>query len=1090
MNCLIFRVCTLVSLGLAVFACPLRAQDEAAFQAAESARLVTPPHTQERGKTAQEASQAASQIAWQHLEANRFSEASLWFERSAEREREANAAQRAHWERVLTEEVPATEKQFADRIQEWQTKIEAAADDKERADLRAAIAALKSMRLTLRYGAVSMLQQLAREARDLPSWLRLQEQELEIRRTERATLQEIEATQLQLDESEANIARALERLAQVQVALGRFDEAEKNALEALERRRRLPASLPARALHEAHSALGSMYLESLGDGRRAAEQFEAALHESERSLALQLEQWDADPAFSPERRAAMTPEELATRQQQRAETRGLMLATATMGRAKLLSDLAFIAQERGDLRAAREWTKKLAEVAPALPAGNVPWLGLARGVANQLALSRRIELALNGGNRQQAQELIAERIALLHQLGSDGGAASALFQAGRLFYEEGRWPEARQRIETARRLWASAQNLHGVLNALGTLALVEREEGRFAEAAARADEALTLARHLGGRDQIAWAQRTLASIRLRQNQIAAADTLLQEAALHARTTQSISDRIATLFLQGQLREAQNANEKALEAYREAMALQESVRATAEDESRFSDVRANYRLYERAVRLLVKMGRGEEAFQTLARARSKQLQDALGPRSIRSDDPALRAKLDDAAALEERLRAVIAQLEAERSRPAGEQNAEKLGNLQKVVAQTQGEFFLALHTLEEAHPAARWRVDPADVPSMRHGLSDDALIIQYAPLGEQLYIFLFEKNGLKIVETQTKPAEIWARIKAARAQLEKPGVLTRSAPAEGAATRGVAVAGTTRAPNAPSEAARPLEANLTELYDLLVRPIEADIAPKKTLAFIPTQWLFYFPMGALAQRENGKLRFLIEDKNVVVLATTGQVSKATRKRATDELGSGVVAFGDPKGAGLPAARVEVAEIGRLFPTSRVLQGEAVSKTAVLDRDNWEKRVVHFATHGVLNADSPTASYLQLSPAEEPDADPDSQKLLIGEILAQELRKVEVVTLSACQTLLGQRNPGLEVMSLAGAFNDAGAQSVVASLWNVADDSTRVLMVEFYSQIAAGKSKAEAMRAAQKKVLSEPEWAHPYFWAPFVLSGDWR
>jgi CHAT domain-containing protein len=185
--------------------------------------------------------------------------------------------------------------------------------------------------------------------------------------------------------------------------------------------------------------------------------------------------------------------------------------------------------------------------------------------------------------------------------------------------------------------------------------------------------------------------------------------------------------------------------------------------------------------------------------------------------------------------------------------------------------------------------------------------------------------------------------------------------------------------------------------------------------------------------------------------------------------------------------LPQAQKEVQNIAKVFPTAQVLSGAQATKITLQGTDSLNRRVLHFATHGVLNATRPEKSYIQLAPG----AAPDDEKLTVGEVYGLDLNKVDLVTLSACQTALGERNPdGSEITSLAEAFSGAGAPSVIASLWSVADDSTAQTMVAFYEQLAGGKSKAEALQSAQLKVMRSAQYAHPYYWAPFVLMGDWR
>jgi CHAT domain-containing protein len=97
--------------------------------------------------------------------------------------------------------------------------------------------------------------------------------------------------------------------------------------------------------------------------------------------------------------------------------------------------------------------------------------------------------------------------------------------------------------------------------------------------------------------------------------------------------------------------------------------------------------------------------------------------------------------------------------------------------------------------------------------------------------------------------------------------------------------------------------------------------------------------------------------------------------------------------------------------------------------------------------------------------------------------------ELVTLSACQTGINKRSPGDELIGLTRAFLYAGAPSVVVSLWLVNSPSTYELMLEFYTQLKNGTDKATALQKAQIKMIEHKKYSDPYFWAPFILVGNW-
>ncbi len=128
-----------------------------------------------------------------------------------------------------------------------------------------------------------------------------------------------------------------------------------------------------------------------------------------------------------------------------------------------------------------------------------------------------------------------------------------------------------------------------------------------------------------------------------------------------------------------------------------------------------------------------------------------------------------------------------------------------------------------------------------------------------------------------------------------------------------------------------------------------------------------------------------------------------------------------------------------------------------------------------------------SGLALAAANRP-AGPQGDGLLTAlEAVDLDLRGTQLVVLSACQTALGDVEPGLGVAGLTSAVQAAGAQSTVLSLWQVDDDATRALMQLFYRGLLAGTSRAEALRQAQAAIAAQGKWQHPFYWAAFVLNG---
>src|SRR5262249_5452314 len=193
----------------------------------------------------------------------------------------------------------------------------------------------------------------------------------------------------------------------------------------------------------------------------------------------------------------------------------------------------------------------------------------------------------------------------------------------------------------------------------------------------------------------------------------------------------------------------------------------------------------------------------------------------------------------------------------------------------------------------------------------------------------------------------------------------------------------------------------------------------------------------------------------------------------------------LAFADPaSGTGdLPQSRQEGSEIARLFPPSavRVFVGQEANKRNVRD---WAARGerIQFATHGKFDEEHPERSGLLLAPEGGEDG-----RLRISDVFALKLN-ADLVVLSGCKTGLGKQVTGEGLVGLSRAFFYAGAPSLVVSLWQVAEESTPRLMLDFYRQLERKVDKGEALQIAKLDMLNDGQHAHPYYWAPFVLVGD--
>jgi CHAT domain-containing protein len=189
--------------------------------------------------------------------------------------------------------------------------------------------------------------------------------------------------------------------------------------------------------------------------------------------------------------------------------------------------------------------------------------------------------------------------------------------------------------------------------------------------------------------------------------------------------------------------------------------------------------------------------------------------------------------------------------------------------------------------------------------------------------------------------------------------------------------------------------------------------------------------------------------------------------------------------------LPFSRGEAEAIARLVPPSALLKAVdfAANRALVTEGALSDRRVVHFATHGLLDSEHPDLSGLVLSLVDDRGR-PRDGFLRMQEVYNLRL-PAELVVLSACQTALGREIRGEGLVGLTRGFIYAGARRVVASLWQVDDESTAALMKRFYRALLKdGRRPADALRVAQLEMSQTRRWSAPFYWAGFVLQGEWR
>jgi CHAT domain-containing protein len=186
-----------------------------------------------------------------------------------------------------------------------------------------------------------------------------------------------------------------------------------------------------------------------------------------------------------------------------------------------------------------------------------------------------------------------------------------------------------------------------------------------------------------------------------------------------------------------------------------------------------------------------------------------------------------------------------------------------------------------------------------------------------------------------------------------------------------------------------------------------------------------------------------------------------------------------------------SRIEAEGISELAGQNQRLLGlDFAANLKTVKGENLQKsRIIHLATHGIVNSQFPELSSIVLSLVDE-KGDPQEGFLRLQDVYNLRL-EADLVVLSACETGLGKEIKGEGIVGLTRGFMYAGAPSVVASLWQVEDRATADLMKRFYQRMLIEKLPVStAFRQAQISMLKEKTSAHPFYWAGFTLQGDWK
>lgn len=482
------------------------------------------------------------------------------------------------------------------------------------------------------------------------------------------------------------------------------------------------------------------------------------------------------------------------------------------------------------------------------------------------------------------------------------------------------------------------------------------------------------------------------------------------------------------FDRGQIAELLSDKAAAVSYYSRAIEALEVQRLSIHTEAnKIGFIADKQAAYARIIRLLVELGRSEEAFEYLERSRSRALVDLLA----RKQDWRPRQASDRVQDLLRRQQ---------------EEDAKRLsqGGVVRDDGLWQAGGTSSVRELRRLDPAIAALVSVTTLPiaTIRAALQGEDRLLEYFLDADTLFLFILSRTGL--VVHQVAASGLSGQVAAFRQAIER------------------------RSPEVPVLAAA--------LYDRLIRPLDlADDGAR--LIIVPHGPFHYLPFAALHDGQ----RYLIESRPISLLSSASVLEFMARGDPNRSIGGQALILGNPdlgsRRLNLPYAEKEAKQVANLLPEHDLLLRKEASEAA-FRRLAGQRELIHLACHGEFLADQPLHSGLLMGAGDGQDG-----RLTVDEIYGLEL-SARLVTLSACETGLGKVASGDDVIGLTRGFVYAGAGNVLASLWKVDDVATAELMDRFY-QARAVADDSEALRQAQQALIGKG--AHPYYWAAFYLTG---
>lgn len=715
------------------------------------------------------------------------------------------------------------------------------------------------------------------------------------------------------------------------------------------------------------------------------------------------------------------------------------------------------------------------------------------------------------GQSELAIESLKRSAELSKKSGDRSSEAIALTNLGVVYREAKQYDKAIPPLLSAKEIHMSTGDTSGQGSCLGTLGSIYREQKKFPEALKCVSEAMEIYRELGWVEEQGTLKDGLGNIYTDMGRYDEAEKHFLGA---VRDYKAVGNDRFLANTYGNMARSYNRQKKQREAeayYKKCIDLFEGVRSglstSAEGKAEFLSRRLP--VYQDYIALLNQQGRSEEAFNLTQKTKGRSLLDLLDSAKVSVQQEMSATERAEEADLRNKADLINAQMVKEGVR--NEEGAKKrFAVLKEELAKAENRLSAFRVGLYAKHPelARKRATSTATLQQLAAKLPKNAAVLEFVAAAKP-FVFVVTSAGGK---GQVKSFSLGVD----RTKLDSLAKRFQTALSN------------------PNSDYLPLS---KDLYKALVAPVAKSIKGKTHLVVCPDGSLWDVSFAALWDR-----KFLAETHEISYAYSGTAAESVLRPKSARKVEGSLLMFANPDFGGaarfgdsavipgqrpieppsrpieppsrpieppsrpieppsrdlgtglragivdLPGTQREADAVAKLYPGAKVYTRSQAQESAFV-KEAGKYRYLHLASHAFFNDASPMLSSIVL--ATPANATQDGY-LTAREIFDLQLN-ADLVVLSACNTARGDKRSGDGIVGLSWALFAAGAPAQVVSQWSVDDRATATLMTRFYQNMKAGQSKGVALRNASvslRKPGNDPKWRHPYYWAPFIILGDWR